>query len=335
MNEQNDRKQSLGREKMKKKTLAITGISGYFGKVLTPLLDRDPNIGRVIGIDLRPPAKTSLSSKSEFHLLDIRDPKVEQVIEEADALVHLAFVLMRRPGDNELDDINIRGTQELIRSAARKGIKRIVITNSVVGYGFHPDNPIPLTEESPLRSNAKLYYSRAKGMNEAFLDEFCLEHPDILVTRLRPCTVVGPHADPDQMASMVNPTAVVVQGYDPPIQLLHEEDLAQALHLAISKDLPGIYNVTSDDPRSLRELARSAGGKIIPLPSFVVRAVMAILWKTGASVFAPEWIDLSRYSIVASNEKLKAAGWTPKYTTTQAFASVLEAFGSRKTEPAP
>lgn len=314
---------------MKTETLAITGISGYFGKVLMPLLEQDREIKRVIGIDLQPPAEASHSNKFEFHLLDIRDPRVEQVIEGADVLVHLAFVLMRRPGDKELDDINIRGTQELIRSAARKGIQKLVITNSVVGYGFHPDNPIPLTEESQLRSNVKLYYSRAKGINEAFLDQFCLEHPDILVTRLRPCTVVGPHADPAQMVSMINPTAVVVQGYDPAIQLLHEDDLAQALYLAIRKDLPGIYNVTSDDPRTLRQLVNSGGSKIVPLPSFIVRALMAILWKTGASVFAPEWIDLSRYSIVASNEKLKATGWSPKYTTMQAFTSVLEAFGSK------
>lgn len=314
---------------MKPKTLAITGISGYFGKVLLPILEQDQEIERIIGIDLHPPKQTSPSKKFEFHPMDIRDPKIEQVIEGADALLHMAFVLMRRPGDRELDDINIRGTQELIRIAARKGIPKLIITNSVVGYGLHADNPIPLTEESPLRPNEKLYYSRAKGLNEAFLDQLSLEHPQILITRLRPCTVVGPNADPAQMASMVNPTAVVVKGYDPPIQLLHEEDLAQALYLAICKDLPGIYNVTSDEARTLRQLVMSRNGKAVPLPAPIVSALLTILWRTGISVFAPEWIDLSRYSIVASNEKLKEAGWSPKYGTPEAFIAVLEAFGPK------
>jgi nucleoside-diphosphate-sugar epimerase len=312
---------------MKPKTIAITGLSGYFGKVLFPLLDEDPDIERIIGIDKAPLPELMRSEKVEFKQTDIRDPKLETLVEGADALVHMAFVLMRRPGMEDLDEVNIGGTQQVIRMAGKLGIPKLIVTSSVVGYGLHPDNPIPLTEESPLRPNESLYYSREKAANEAFLDQFVDEQRDMIVTRLRPCTVVGPNADPDQMTQMVAKTVPVVRGHDPPYQLLHEEDLAQAIYLSICDDLPGIYNVTSDEPRSLRQLVQSRGGKVIALPAFILRAMLGILWLGGASVFAPEWIDLSRYSIVASNDKLKSTGWKPAYTTPEAFLAVLAAFG--------
>ncbi len=315
---------------MKPKTLAITGVSGYIGKVLLPLLEEDHEIEKIIGIDVQPPPDGNTWKKLEFHQLDVRDPKLGQVIHGVEALVHLAFILMRRPNNNEIDDINIRGTQEVIKTAGRLRIPKLIITSSVVAYGLHADNPIPLTEESPLRPNMNLFYSYAKAQNEKFLDQFCQEHQEMMVTRLRPPTIVGPNAEKELMAQVVADAIPVIRGYDPLIQLLHEEDLARALYLVICEDMPGIYNVTSDEPRTVRQLAQSRNARVLPLPGFVIWVMSAALWRLGLSPFAPEFIDLlSRYPIVASNEKFKSCGWKPKYTTPEAYLSVLAAFGKK------
>jgi UDP-glucose 4-epimerase len=308
---------------MTKKTILITGIGGYFGKMLLPYLEDDPEIERIIGIDQYPLSEDRDTSKLDFIQADIRDSIDDALLREANVLVHLAFILMRLPHHNGIDAINIDATQKLLLAAGRLKIPKIVITSSVMSYGLHPDNPVPLTEESPLRPNDGLYYSRAKAINEAFLDKFAIENPDISITRLRPCTVIGPNADPEQMAQMVAETVPLVKGYDPLYQFLHEDDMAQALHLAIKNDLPGVFNVTSDEPRTLRSLVESRGGKVLPLPRFIVRSLLAILWRMKASVFAPEWIDLSCYPIVASNTKLKTQGWSPDYTTPEAYLSLL------------
>ncbi|MGQ9711001.1 MAG: hypothetical protein ACUVXE_11110 [Anaerolineae bacterium] len=149
----------------------------------------------------------------------------------------------------------------------------------------------------------------------------------MVVTRLRPCTVVGPQADPAQMASLVNPTSILVRGANPLYQLLHENDAAQALYLAIRKDLPGAYNVAGDAPLTLQELAELRNGRVITLPYFMVRALMGALWRMGRSPFAPEWTDLLRYPLIVSNEKLKRAGWVPRYTTPEALQTLLIAKG--------
>ncbi|MCX8067127.1 MAG: NAD-dependent epimerase/dehydratase family protein [Anaerolineae bacterium] len=309
-----------------KKSIVVTGISGYFGRVLLPLLEQDGTIEQVIGIDRRPPF-TRLSEKVRFYLRDVQDPGVEELLRGADVLVHLAFVLMRLPGvrAEEIEKRNVRDAQAVFEAAARQGVRKIVFTSSVVAYGLHPDNPIPLTEDSPLRPNEGLYYGRAKAAIERYLDQFEREHPDIVVTRLRPCTVVGPRADPAQMASLVSPTAVLVRGANPLYQLVHEDDVASALHFVIQKDLPGAYNVAGDHPLTLRELAEMRNGRVLALPYFVVRTLMGALWRMGRSPFAPEWTDLLRYPLVVSNEKLKRVGWVPRYTTAEALQALLAA----------
>jgi len=307
------------------KSLIITGVSGYFGQVLLPLLEQDETIEQIKGVDCRPLRAGFVARKLQFRLGDLSALDLEDLLSEADVLLHMAFTLMRRPGVSPQDIVEkeVRNAQRLFEAAARQGVRKIIFTSSVVAYGLHPDNPVPLTEESPLRPNPGLYYGLAKAAIERYLDRFEQERPEIVVTRLRPCTVVGPHADPAQMASLVNPLAVLVRGMNPLYQLLYEEDLARALHLVIQQDLPGIYNVASDGACTLRELVALRRGRVLSLPYSLVKGLMWALWRTGRSPFAPEWTDLVRYPLVVSNDKLKQAGWTPRYTTPEALQALL------------
>lgn len=307
--------------------ILITGLAGYLGRLLLPHLEQDAEIQEIVGIDCQPLPANISSSKLTFYQLDIRDPQIEPLFAGVDTVVHLAFVLMRTPGDNEVDDINTLGSRHVFETAATQGVRKLVVPSSVVAYGLHPDNPIPLTEESALRPNPGLYYSRDKAANEAYLDEFQQRYPEMIITRLRPCTVIGPRAKPALMASFLNERVILVKGFDPPYQLLHEEDLVSALALVIRHDLPGVYNVTSDEPATLSHLTALRKGKVTTLPYALARSIMALLWRMGKTPFAPEWIDLSCYPLIASNEKLKRAGWKPQYTTVQAYMDLLKSHG--------
>jgi nucleoside-diphosphate-sugar epimerase len=312
---------------MERKTIAVTGISGYFGRLLLPLLEADDGIESILGFDCRPLSAVQPGRKLVFHEMDIREAGFEPRLKGCDTLVHLAFQVMRLPGMKQIDEVNIKAMRATCEAAARQGVKKLIFTSSVVAYGMHADNPTPLTEESSLRPNDDLYYGLAKAGNESFLDDYAQIHPGLTVTRLRPCTVIGPQAEPGMMTSLTTNPMVLVRGYNPPVQLVHEEDVASALHLAIQKDLPGVYNLVSDGPRTLTELIEMRKGRWIALPYFLVKAMMSILWRRGASLFAPEWIELSRFSLVASNARLKSAGWRPKYTTAEAFASLMASLG--------
>jgi UDP-glucose 4-epimerase len=309
-----------------KKRIFISGVSGYLARGLLPPLEKDSKVGSIVGVD-RQPLPQGLSKKCEFHQADVRDPSIDALFKGCHTFVHLAFILLSRPGQKGVDEINIGASIRMMDAAAAAGVKKIVFTSSAVGYGFHPDNPIPLTEKNPLRPNEDLYYSRAKGVVEAHLDELEKKYPKLIVTRLRPCTVVGPTAEKGRVASLISKTGILVAGYNPPIQLLHEEDLYQALALAISQDLPGVFNVTPNDSKTLKELYAISHTKITEFALPIARFLMGLAWRFGGSLFAPDWLPLSMYSIVASNRKLKTQGWKPKYDTVQTFKEVLRSNG--------
>jgi UDP-glucose 4-epimerase len=312
---------------MSYRTVAVTGISGYFGKMLLPLLDGDPEIERIIGIDQNPPTEGVSSNKLEFHQLDVRDPDLEKVLEGVEALIHMAFKLWRSPDDLDVDAVNIEGSKNVFGAAERRGVRKLIFTGSAVGYGFHPDNPIPLTEESPLRPNPENYYGKAKAICEETLVEMGKRHPEIVITRLRLAAVAGPNAPLKQFEPYAGDTVISISGYDPPAQLLHEEDMATAIYLALKNDLPGVYNVTGDEPRSLREQVEGRGGRVIALPKVLLSPLVWLLWRTGRSVAGPEWLTMSCYPFIMSNEKLKMAGWSPKYSTPETYQALMAAFG--------
>lgn len=308
------------------KQIVITGISGYIGKVLLPRLLEDPQIDRILGVDAIPFPSPPESEKFTFHQLDVREAQFETLLQGIDVVVHMAFKLMRLPGVKDTDQINIDGSKHIFDLTASAGVPKLIFTSSVVAYGLHPDNPIPLSEKMPLRPNPGLYYSRAKAELEGYLEHLATKYPQMTITRLRPCTVVGPMAERAMVDSLISNTLIMVKGYNPPYQLVHEEDVASAVHLAINEDLQGAYNVTDSDPVPLKTMVEERGGKSIALPLAVLRPLIWLLWRTGQSVFAPEWLDLSRFPLIANNAKLQAAGWSPQYTTRQAYTSLIEAF---------
>ena len=214
---------------MSRTIVAVTGISGYMGKLLMPLLQKDRKVERIIGIDIQEPADTKKLKKLEFIQADVRDPSIAEAIKGADVLLHMAFKLWRFPNSKDIDDININGSFNVFDAAVKAKVKKLIFTSSTVAYGIRADNPIPLNEDQPLRPNEDLYYGMQKKACEMRLQEIQAQNPDMQITILRPCAIAGPNAPSDSFDAYVSDPAIVVRGYDPPAQLVHEDDVMQAL----------------------------------------------------------------------------------------------------------
>src|SRR3954454_19220971 len=134
-------------------TVAVTGPTGTFGFGLLPLLQDDPEVGRVIGIARRPfdPAEHGWD-KMEYRQGDVRDEAaLREAFAGADVVVHLAFMITGTASREAIRAINVDGTLHTFRAAAVADAKRFVYASSVAAYGFHSDNPVPLTEDWPTR----------------------------------------------------------------------------------------------------------------------------------------------------------------------------------------
>jgi len=314
---------------MSRSIVAITGSSGYLGKLLLSALAKNQKVERIIAMDILPPSKPHKSKKVEFIQLDVCKDDITKAIIGADVLVHMAFSLWRYPDSKDLDKVNVQASCKVFDAVVKANVKKLIFTSSTVAYGIHADNPIPLTEDHPLRPNAELYYGMHKAACEKKLHKIQAKNPQMLITILRPCAIAGPNAPPGQFDAYISDPAIVVRGYDPPAQLVHEDDVIQALKLVIHEDLPGVFNVTGDGTQSLRQATESRGGRVVALPLFIIKPLLWILWRTGKTIAAPEWILMSLHPFIASNHKLQGAGWKPKHTTSAIYKEIVETFGSQ------
>src|SRR3954447_6695347 len=149
-------------------TVAITGPTGTFGFGLVPLLQDDARIARMVGIARRPfdPGEHGWT-KMTYRQGDVRDPDaLEQAFAGADVVVHLAFMITGTASRDTIRAINVEGTLNAFRAAAAAGARRFVYASSVAAYGFHKDNPVPMTEDWPARPAAGLFLRPEEGGGE-------------------------------------------------------------------------------------------------------------------------------------------------------------------------
>jgi nucleoside-diphosphate-sugar epimerase len=146
-------------------TVAVTGPTGTFGFGLMPLLQADERIARVVGIARRPfDASEHGWTKMTYRRGDVRDvAALEEAFQDADVVVHLAFMITGAASRRTIRRINVEGTLNAFRGAAAAGARRFVYASSVAAYGFHRDNPVGMTEDWPARPAAHLFYAQEKA----------------------------------------------------------------------------------------------------------------------------------------------------------------------------
>jgi nucleoside-diphosphate-sugar epimerase len=327
-------------------TVAVTGPTGTLGFGLVPLLQREDQVERIIGIARRPfdPASHGWD-KMEYRRGDVRSvDALEEALSGAEVVVHLAFMITGAASRESIRAINVEGTLNAFRAAAASGAKRFVYASSVAAYGFHRDNPVGMTEDWPVRPAAHLFYAQEKAELEGLLDDEARSHPELGLYMVRPPIVLGPHAvgAKDVLPDVLNPVAgrladlvrggvglpIPVPVPDLPVQFIHEDDVGQALLLCVlGTGPPGAYNIAGDGVLSAPEIARELGLLPLPVPGGPVqsaaRAIAALPSLPGAPPVAGWAEALSHPSIMDTARARRELGWAPRYTGMEALQDTL------------
>lgn len=220
---------------------------------------------------------------------------------DADAVVQLET-------DAEAD---VDRTRAILRSVGPDG--RVVYTSSAMVYGAWPNNPVPLTEDAPMRPNPGFAFATAKAESERLAVEWRDANAGARLAVLRPATVLG--GEEDRLTRLLRDVLPAgVADAIPPVQYLHGDDLADAVVLACTSALDGVFNVAPDGWMSEDEAkALSAGAVSMRLP----RRLQSWL---GPDI--PD--DVLPYLVhpwVVANDRLRAQGWRPRYSSEEAFVA--------------
>ena len=254
---------------------------------------------------------------------------VDALVADADVVIHLAFIIMGRAEESR--KVNLDGSRNVFEAARDAGAKRLIYTSSVAAYGFHRDNPQPLTEDVPARGTDSHDYSAQKAEVEELLWETLSESKtDAYV--FRPCIVAGPDAPllidslPYTQISERLPAPVLnlLDGVpilkpvlpDPgvPFQLVHHDDVASAVLAAtLGRGKPGIYNLAGPGQLTVAQLATELGWYSIPVPELAVGAVAEMIGRLGFLPAQAQWVSAFREPVIMDTAKArKELRWNPK-----------------------
>lgn len=303
-------------------TVAVTGVAGYIAQRLMERLAADESVGKILGFDIRTPDFDD--PKFVFDQIDVRDPSLESRLKDVDVLVHLAFIMDPIRDETLMRDVNVNGSQNVFKCAGRAGVSKVVYTSTAIVYGAHPDNPIPLTEESPLRANLDFSYPAHKLEVEYVVREVSEEFPKMDFTILRPAIVFGPHVDNAWSHALEMPLLFSVQGHRAPLQFIHEEDVAEGLHMAVTGDLSGVFNLAAEGWLEADEMQSIIGRRRFELPEPVAFAIIDRMWSMGLAETPAGALHYVMHPWVLSTEKLTAAGFRAKHTNLEIFTEAVE-----------
>lgn len=246
---------------------------------------------------------------------------LKEAIEGSEALLLLGF-----GGEVDLDGTGTgpdpHRTRELLDAAADAGVTQVVLLSTAMVYGAWPNNPVPLTEEAPVRPNPELRFAVHHAEEERLADEWAEDHPSSTVCILRPCVT----AAEDTQAWMAHspwPRVGLRPGSDdPPAQFVHLDDLADAVDLAWSARLDGVRNVAPEGwipPDGLRALVSPAPKVRVPEPA--VARVDRMRWRLGMATVPPAVLPYTVHPWVVASDRLRSEGWEPGHSNEEAFVA--------------
>jgi UDP-glucose 4-epimerase len=310
----------------------ITGGSGYIGGRLTELLTGRDETERVVNVDIRAPAVPW--PKTEFVQGDVRDrSRIRALLEheQPDALIHLAFLLNPIRDEGLMYDIDVNGTHAVLQAASEAGTEHVLVTSSAVSYGAWPDNPVPIAEDQPVRGQPDFSYARDKADADRVCQLWAADHPERVMTIVRPTIVFGPTVDNyisrgwEKAAFMP-----VMDGREAEFQLVHEDDVVSAISGLLDSKAGGAFNLAADGTLKWRESAELVDLRVREMSFKTAYRLSSVMWKLRIpNVEAPAGnLHFLQNSWIVSNEKLKSTiGWEPTKTTREVFEETARAKG--------
>jgi len=308
--------------------ILVTGSAARLGRVLLPRLLAEPEV-EVTGVDLRPAGLTH--PRYRERCLDVRDPRLAALIAEHDALVHLAFVVMRSQLGRRAYDralvraINVEGSLAVLEAAARAGLGAAVFLSSAAVYGAWPDNPPRLGEDAPLRGIPGFAYAEDKVAVERGLARLAAAHPRTRFVSLRPHAILGRHAQPYLRRLLTAPLTARLPRPPPRLQCVWEDDVAEAVWAALQRPVRGPFNLAAEPPLALPELRRLAGRRGLALPLPWLAAAQRLAWRLTPRAEDPAWLAGARYDLVLDCTRARMRlGWRPRAGPARCVRETLE-----------
>lgn len=308
--------------------LLITGADGFLGRSLVAALAgtgprESHRLAQLVALDVREVPAARRLPGVDYRQVDVRDPHLADAFAGIDTVVHLASIVTPGRGSTrELEyAVDVGGTRRVLDACLQHGVRHLVVSSSGAAYGYHPDLPAWITEDTPLRGHPAFAYAEHKRLVEAMLAQARQTHPALLQTVLRIGTILGERVDNQITALFEKPRLLAVRGHASPFVFVWDEDVTGAIAHAIGgRGRPGCWNLAGDGALSVPQIATRLGKPVRALPAGLLTAALAVGHALRLTRYGPAQLDFLRYRPVLLNTALKQRfGYVPRWSSAEAF----------------
>jgi len=301
--------------------IAITGVGGHLGRRTVARLSSVPGVDRIVGIDRSPPDGVA-TARFTFHDADPGTADLTEVLRDVDVVIHLGGGLEPVRDDAAVRTREVDAARRVAEAAVVAGVGRLVLVSSSLVYGAHPDNDVPLTEDSELRDTPGFAAAEHAVEVERWLARWREAHPELSVAVLRLALLAGPGLDTVVTRAFEAPRIPAVRGHRPPLQFLHPDDAVDAVAHALEAGLDGAFNVAADGWLSYDEVTAIVGRRSLEVPEEVAYSGAAGVYALRLGDLPPGFVALFVHPCVMSNARLTETGWRPRYSNRDAVAAL-------------
>jgi UDP-glucose 4-epimerase len=303
-------------------TAIVTGGAGFIGSHLAERFLREGWTVHIID-NLVTGKRANLPAEATFHELDIRDPRVVELIaaEKPDVLAHLAAQMdVRRSVEDPVYDasVNIIGSLNLLE-AVRKHSPTTRVVFASTGGALYGDNTTPPNFED-FKKDPESPYAVSKLTVEHYFGYYGRVHKlDCVAMRFG--NVYGPRQDPHGEAGVVaifcgrilqgKPLTIFGDGQQTR-DYVYVGDVAEAMWDGATKPLPPIGLL---DARAFN-VGTGIGTSVVDLAKI-------LLEEAGTKVpleFAPKRPGEAQESFVDASKAGRLLGWKPRVTLREGLA---------------
>lgn len=302
--------------------VVVTGGAGFLGRVvIEQLLARGHQDIRVV--DLVPDRDRNRDCVRHFQL-DIRTADLGPAFEGVRTVLHLAACQYHTPVARttyELPffEINVDGTQRVLKAASKSGARRLVFVSTNMVYGLPRE--LPLTEGHPLKPFGP--YGQSK-LDAEMLVEAAARREGLDSAIVRPGLIVGPgrRGVVERIFRWIrgNRPIVMIGDATNRYEVMHVEDVASLVLAAAEHRGFGAYNCAAASVPTMREwigaVKEKAGSRsrIVSVPGGAVKLVLSALERVRLAPLRKDQFliaDLDYY--MDASRATKDLGWRPNY----------------------
>jgi UDP-glucose 4-epimerase len=297
----------------------VTGVSNPLGAEVARRLA--PQVELLFGCDLADPI--SAQEDMDFVHADTRLSAIGKLIRQLriDTLVHLAVVVDSPRDERSIHETDVIGTMNvLVGCAAPSGsVRRLIVKSSQAVYGAGPNDPSFFSEDMVNFERAASGVTRDLLEMEQLVSEFVLRNEGTDATVLRLGMRVSEGTSLARYLSL--PIVPTFAGFDPRLQLLHEDDAVEAIVRATMGRHPGVFNIAGDGVVLLSQAIGVMGGSPAPVLPPYGRWLSRLALRMIAGVELPAHLaDILAFgSVVDCTRGVSELGWRPAYSSRQAM----------------